>query len=61
MEIGLPPITWDLKYIGEPWVYIGTPLPNPSGNTGVMDVCILMQFSSIDKMIPEEGTSREDT
>ena len=23
---------------GEPWVYIGTPLPNPSGNTGVMVV-----------------------
>ena len=26
------------KYTGELWVYIGTPLPNPSGNTGVM-VC----------------------
>ena len=36
MAIGSPPITWDLKHTGEPWVYIGTPLPNPSGNTGVM-------------------------
>ena len=24
------------KHTGELWVYIGTPLPNPSGNTGVM-------------------------
>ena len=39
MAIGSPPITWDLKHTGEPWVYIGTPLPNPSGNTGVM-VCM---------------------
>ena len=36
MAIGSPPITWDLKHTGELWVYIGTPLPNPSGNTGVM-------------------------
>ena len=27
----------------ELWVYIGTPLPNPSGNTGVM-VCVFMMF-----------------
>ena len=39
MAIGSPPITWDLKHTGEPWVYIGTPLPNRSGNTGVM-VCM---------------------
>ena len=39
MAIGSPPITWDLKHTGELWVYIGTPLPNPSGNTGVM-VCM---------------------
>ena len=24
------------KHAGELWVYIGTPLPNPSGNAGVM-------------------------
>ena len=39
MAIGSPPITWDLRHTGEPSVYIGTPLPNPSGNTGVM-VCL---------------------
>ena len=39
MAIGSPPITWDLKHTGKPWVYIGTPLPNPWGNTGVM-VCM---------------------
>ena len=38
MAIGSPPITWDLKRTGELWVYISTPLPNPSGNKGVM-VC----------------------
>ena len=38
MAIGSPPITWDRKHTGEPWVYNGTPLPNPPGNTGVM-VC----------------------
>ena len=27
------------KHTGELWVYIGTPLANPSGNTGVM-VCM---------------------
>ena len=27
------------KHTGELWVYIVTPLPNPSGNTGVM-VCV---------------------
>ena len=27
------------KHTGKLWVYIGTPLPNPSGNTGVM-VCV---------------------
>ena len=27
-------MTWDLKHNGELWVYIGTPLPNPSGSTG---------------------------
>ena len=45
MAIGSPPITWDLKHTGEPWVYIGTPLPNPSGNTGVM-VCIFYEILS---------------
>ena len=40
MAIGSPPIPWDLKHTGELWVYIGTPLPNPSGNTGVM-VCVM--------------------
>ena len=40
MAIDSPPITWDLKHTGELWLYIGTPLPNPSGNTGVM-VCLL--------------------
>ena len=47
MAIGSPPITWDLKHIGEPWVYIGTPLPNPSGNTGVM-VCYVMLCNIIE-------------
>ena len=36
MTIGSPPITWDLKHTGELWVYIGVPLPNPSGNTGMV-------------------------
>ena len=44
MAIGSPPITWNLKHTGEPWVCIGTPLPNPSGNTGVM-VCYVMLCS----------------
>ena len=44
MSIGSPPITWDLKHTGEP--YIGTPQPNPSGNTGVM-VCF-------DQLIPSK-------
>ena len=39
MAIGSLPITWDLKHTDELWVYIGTPLPNPSGHTGVM-VCV---------------------
>ena len=46
MAIGSPPITWDLKHTGEPWVYIGTPLPNPSGNTGVM-VCYVLFYTLI--------------
>ena len=37
MAIGSPPITWDRKHTGKLWVYIGTPLPNPFGNT-----CIAM-------------------
>ena len=45
MAIGSPPITWDLKHTGELWVYIGTPLSNPSGNIGVM-VCVIL-FSII--------------
>ena len=31
------------KHTGELWVYIGTPLPNPSGNTGVM-ICVIPRF-----------------
>ena len=46
MAIGSPPITWDLKHTGEPWVYIGTPLPNPSGNTGVM-VCVMCMYIDV--------------
>ena len=34
MAIGSPPITRHLKDTRELWVYIGAPLPNPSGNTG---------------------------
>ena len=34
----LAPYYMGPKHTGELWVYIGTPLPNPSGNTGVM-VC----------------------
>ena len=30
--------TWDPKHTGALRVYIGTPLPNPLGNTGVI-VC----------------------
>ena len=33
------------KHTGELWVYIGTPLPNPSGNTGVM-VCYRQRGST---------------
>ena len=41
MAISSPLITGDLKHTGGLWVYIGTPLPNPSGNTGVMvSVCV---------------------
>ena len=29
------------KHVGGLWVYIGAPLPNPSGNTGVM-VCLFV-------------------
>ena len=32
----LAPYYMEPKHTGELWVYIGTPLPNPSGNTGVM-------------------------
>ena len=39
MAIGSPPYYMGPKHTGELWVYIGTPLPNPSGNTGVM-VCL---------------------
>ena len=44
MAIGSPPITWDLKHTGELWVYIGAPLPNPSGNTGVMVCVMVLEF-----------------
>ena len=36
MAIGSPPTTWDLKHTGELWTHIRSPLPNSSGNTGVM-------------------------
>ena len=29
------------KFTGELWGYIGTPLPNPSGNTGVIVCCVI--------------------
>ena len=34
------------KHTGELWVYIGTPLPNLSGNTGVIVcyVCVMMEI-----------------
>ena len=35
----LAPYYMGQKHTGEPWVYNGTPLPNPSGNTGVI-VCL---------------------
>ena len=35
----LAPYYMGPKHTGELWVYIGTPLPNPSGNTDVM-VCV---------------------
>ena len=54
MAIGSPPITWDLKHTGEPWVYIGTPLPNPSGNRGVM-VCMYIGFKSLLKSSVVKG------
>ena len=37
----LAPYYMGPKHTGELWVYIGTPLPNPSGNTGVM-LCYVM-------------------
>ena len=37
-ELGFAPYYMGPKHTGELWVYIGTPLPNPTGNTGVM-VC----------------------
>ena len=36
----LAPYYMGPKHTGELWVNIGTPLPNPSGNTGVM-LCYL--------------------
>ena len=45
MAIGSPPISWDLKHTSEPLVYIDTPLPNSSGNTGVM-VCVVMVYAN---------------
>ena len=43
MAIGSPPITWDLKHIGELCVYTGTPLPVPLGNTGRRDgICVCL-------------------
>ena len=37
----LAPYYMGPKPTGELWVYIGTPLNNPSGNSGVM-VCVLL-------------------
>ena len=37
------PLLHGPKHTGELWVYIGTPLPNPSGNAGVM-VCMYVNF-----------------
>ena len=39
----LAPYYMGAKHTGELWVYIGTPLPNPSGNTGVL-VSVKMRF-----------------
>ena len=46
MAIDSPPITWYQKHTGELWVYSDRPLPNPSGNTGVM-VFIFWFFTNI--------------
>ena len=37
------------KHTGELWVYVGTPMPNPSGNTGVM-VCFPLPRSVTSKI-----------
>ena len=39
----LAPYYMGAKHTGELWVYISTPLPNPSGNTGVM-LCYVILF-----------------
>ena len=61
MAIGSPPITLDLKHTGELWVYISTPLPNPSGNTGVM-VCytIDMTFATFRYNLCDTGLIVQD-
>ena len=40
----LAPYYMGPKHTGELWVYISTPLPNPSGNTGVMVCCNLIKY-----------------
>ena len=57
MAIGSPPITWDLKHTGELWVYIGTPLPNPSGNTGVM-LCMYLTLFTVTAILVLSGFGR---
>ena len=46
MSNRLAPYYMGPKRTGELWVYIGTPLPNPSGNTGVM-VCMYVFLTLI--------------
>ena len=47
----LAPYYMGPKHTGELWVYIGTPLPNPSGNTGVM-LCMYVYFLYDSTLIP---------
>ena len=43
---GLAPYYMGPKHAGELWVYIGTPHPNPEGNTGVMLCMYTAQLAS---------------